>query len=254
MNPDQSGRFAGAVAIVTGASRGIGFATAKQLVAEGARVVVTGRKVADLDAAVQELGGRSVALASAGHGDDVRHITDTVALAVDAFGRLDVLVTNVGINPFFGPLLQVQGSAASKTFQVNVLGALEWVRAAEPALRDAGGAVVSISSVAGIRPAAGIGLYGASKAALAHLTQQLALELAPAIRVNAVLPAVVRTRFAGALFADNEAEVAATYPMGRIGEPDDIASAVAFLASRQASWITGQLLVVDGGLTLRGGV
>src|SRR5690606_30675422 len=127
-------------------------------------------------------------------------------------------------------------------------------KAVAAGLSAPGGAVVNIASVAGLRPAAGIGFYGTSKAALIHLTQQLAVELAPDVRVNAVAPAVVRTRFAGALFDGREAEVAATYPRGRLGEPDDIGAAVAFLASGDAAWVTGQTLVVDGGLTLSGGI
>lgn len=114
--------------------------------------------------------------------------------------------------------------------------------------------MVNLASVAGLRPAAGIGFYGTSKAALMHLTQQLAVELAPGVRVNAVAPAVVKTRFAGALYEGREEQVARAYPLGRLGVPEDIAAAVAFLASDDAAWITGQTLVIDGGLTLQGGV
>jgi NAD(P)-dependent dehydrogenase (short-subunit alcohol dehydrogenase family) len=121
-------------------------------------------------------------------------------------------------------------------------------------MAERGGAVVNVSSVAGIRPAPGIGFYGASKAMLTHITQELAVELGPDIRVNAVAPAVVKTKFATALYDGREAEVAATYPLKRLGVPDDIGSVVAFLLSDDAAWITGQLLVVDGGVTLTGGV
>src|SRR5690606_25732747 len=117
-----------------------------------------------------------------------------------------------------------------------------------------GGAVVNVASVAGLRPATGIGMYGASKAALIHLTQQLAVELAPAVRVNAVAPAVVKTRFATALYEGREAEVAAAYPLKRLGVPGDVAGAVAYLASDEAAWVTGQTIVVDGGMTCTGGV
>src|SRR5690606_4274012 len=131
--------------------------------------------------------------------------------------------------------------------------ALSWVRTAS-AVWSLGAAVVNVASVAGLRPAAGIGAYGSSKAALIHLTQQLAAELAPHARVNAVAPAVVRTRFAGPLFEGREDEVAAGYPLRRLGMPEDVAAAVAFLASADAAWITGQVLTVDGGRTLNGGV
>lgn len=242
------------VALVTGASRGIGLAIARRFVQEGGRVCVTGRKQEALDAAVAELGA-DVAMAVAGSADDPEHQDATIAAVFERFGALDVLVNNTGINPAYGPLRDADFGALRKILEVNVLGALAWTRkAAAAGLSESGGAVVNIASVAGLKPAAGIGFYGTSKAALIHLTQQLAVELAPAVRVNAVAPAVVRTRFAGALFEGREQEVASTYPLGRLGEPEDIAAAVAFLASDDAAWITGQTLVVDGGLTLRGGI
>ncbi|WP_256842570.1 SDR family oxidoreductase [Ornithinimicrobium cryptoxanthini] len=249
-----TGRFEGRVALVTGASRGIGLAVARRIVQEGGRVCVTGRKQEGLDAAVAELGG-DTAMAVAGSADDPEHQDATVAAVLEQFGSLDVLVNNTGINPSYGPLAQADLGALRKILEVNVLAALAWTRKAVAAgLGAPGGAVVNIASVAGLKPAAGIGFYGTSKAALIHLTQQLAAELAPDVRVNAVAPAVVRTRFAGALFEGREAEVAATYPLGRLGAPEDIGAAVAFLASDDASWITGQTLVVDGGLTLSGGI
>lgn len=249
-----TGRFQGQVALVTGASRGIGLAVAQRIVQEGGRVCVTGRKQQGLDAAVAALGADQ-AMATAGSADDPEHQDATVAAVMERFGSLDVLVNNTGINPSYGLLAEADLGALRKILEVNVLGALVWTRKAVAAgLRAPGGAVVNIASVAGLKPAAGIGFYGTSKAALMHLTQQLAAELAPAVRVNAVAPAVVRTRFAGALFDGREDEVVAAYPLGRLGEPDDIAAAVAFLASDDASWITGQTLVVDGGLTLSGGI
>jgi len=136
-----------------------------------------------------------------------------------------------------------------------VLAALGWVQHVHKAwFAGHGGAVVNVASVAGLRPATGIGMYGASKAALIHLTQQLAVELAPAVRVNAVAPAVVKTRFATALYEGREAEVAAAYPLKRLGVPGDVAGAVAYLASDEAAWVTGQTIVVDGGMTCTGGV
>ncbi|GAB2655729.1 SDR family oxidoreductase [Prescottella soli] len=250
----MTARFAGRVAVVTGASRGIGLAVAQRLVDEGARVVITARKQEALDQAVEQLGGPSVALAVAGRADDEAHQTDTFERAAQAFGRVDVLVNNTGINPVAGPVLDTDLDAARKIFGVNVLGVIGWTRQFRQQLGRAAGSVVNVASVAGLRPATDIGVYGVSKSAVIGLTAQLADENSPAIRVNAVAPAVVRTRFAGPLFEGREDRVIADYPLGRLGEPEDIAAAVAFLASEDAAWITGQTLVVDGGLTLAGGV
>ncbi|MFI7586871.1 SDR family oxidoreductase [Spongisporangium articulatum] len=249
-------RFEGRVALVTGASRGIGLAIAQRLVAEGARVCVTARKPDPLAAAVELLGGPEVAVAAAGRADDPEHRAAAVAATVAAFGRVDVLVNNTGINPVYGPLSHVDPSAAAKVFDVNVLSALAWtdeMRAAGMGSAP-GAAIVNVASMAGLGPAVGIGVYGASKAALLHVTAQLALELAPAIRVNAVAPAVVKTRFATALYEGREEAVTATYPLGRLGRPEDVAAAVAFLASDEAAWITGQTLTLDGGVGLAGGI
>jgi 3-oxoacyl-[acyl-carrier protein] reductase len=247
-------RFAGRTAIVTGASRGIGLAVAERLVAEGARVVVTGRRPDALDQAVARLGAGH-AIGVAGHADDPDHQAEVVTRAVDTFGSADFLVNNTGINPAYGPLVELDLAAARKVFEVNCLAALSWVQQVHRAWLGAhGGAIVNVSSVAGVRPASGIGFYGASKAMLTHLTRQLAVELGPDIRVNAVAPAVVKTKFATALYEGREEQVAAAYPLGRLGVPTDVGSAVAFLLSADAAWITGQLLVVDGGLTLTGGV
>lgn len=244
----ESGRFEGRVALVTGASRGIGLAVAERVVREGGRVCVTGRKQEALDAAVTALGDE-VAMAVAGSADDPERQDATLTAVLDRFGRLDVLVNNTGINPTYGPLADADLGALRKILEVNVLGALAWTRKAHAAsLGEHGGAVVNLASVAGLRPAAGIGFYGTSKAALMHLTQQLAVELAPGVRVNAVAPAVVKTRFAGALYEGREEQVARAYPLGRLGVPEDIAAAVAFLASDDAAYVSGAVLPVDGGL------
>ena len=252
----MSQRFAGKVAIVTGGSRGIGLAVAARLVAEGAKVCVTARKPDPLAAAVAELGGAGVAVGVAGRADDPEHRENAVRTALETFGQIDVLINNTGINPVYGPMSGTDVGAAAKVFDVNVIAALSWteeVRKLGLGDRD-GAAIVNVASVAGLRPAPGIGVYGASKAALIHVTAQLALELAPRIRVNAVAPAVVKTRFAVALYEGREAEVSAGYPLGRLGVPEDVAAAVAFLASDDASWITGQTLTLDGGSGLLGGI
>jgi NAD(P)-dependent dehydrogenase (short-subunit alcohol dehydrogenase family) len=240
----------GRTAIVTGASRGIGLAVAHRLVADGARVVITGRTQETLDEAVKSLGGREHALAIAGNAADASHRGAVVAAAVATYGSVDLLVNNTGINPIYGKLLDVDPAVAG-----NVLAAIAWVKACRDAwMREHGGAVVNLSSVAGLAPSPGIGWYGATKAMLSRVTQELAVELAPEIRVNAVAPAVVKTKFAGALYEGREDKVAATYPLGRLGRPEDVASLVWFLLSDEASWITGQTITIDGGLTLNGGI
>jgi NAD(P)-dependent dehydrogenase (short-subunit alcohol dehydrogenase family) len=242
-------RFSGKVALITGASRGIGLAAARRLVDEGARVCITARKAEALESAAAELGGPDVAIWAAGGGDDEAHREAAVQATMAAFGRLDVLVNNTGINPVFGPLLDIEDSAARKIFELNVLSALGWTRLAHRAwLGEHGGAVVNIASVAGIGVSPGIAFYGMTKAALINMTQQLAVELAPRIRVNAIAPAVVKTRFAEALYAADEAQAASHYLLQRLGEPVDIAAAVAYLASEDAAWTTGQTLVIDGGM------
>lgn len=245
----------GKTALITGASRGIGLAIAQRLVDEGARVCVTARRSEALAEAVEALGGPEHAIAVAGKADDPEHQATAVARTIEAFGSLDVLVNNAGVNPAYGRMLDLDPAAFRKVFEVNVISALAWVREAHKAwMGEHGGAVVNVASVAGLGPARMIGAYAASKAALIQLTVQLADELSPLIRVNAVAPAVVKTSFAAALYEGREEKVAAGYALGRLGVPEDIAGAVAFLASADAGWMTGQTLVLDGGLLLKSGV
>jgi NAD(P)-dependent dehydrogenase (short-subunit alcohol dehydrogenase family) len=239
-------RFDGKTALVTGASRGIGLAIAQALVDDGARVVITARGQDTLDEAVAALGPNAIGIA--GKADDPAHRASVFATIASRFGRLDYLVNNAGINPAYGPLLQVDPDASRKILEVNVLGSLAWSRDAVAAGLST--AIVNVASIAGVTAAPGIAMYGVSKAALISLTQQLAFELAPGIRVNAVAPAVIKTNFAKALYEGREAEVAAGYPLGRLGEPSDVAGPVAFLLSDEAAWITGQTIVIDGGGSL----
>jgi 3-oxoacyl-[acyl-carrier protein] reductase len=246
-----SGRFAGKTAIVTGASRGIGLGIAQRLVADGAQVVVTARKKEALDEAVEELGGSANALGVAGKADDPGHQDDAIRQALETFGRIDFLVNNAGVNPTYGPMVELDLGAARKVVEVNCLAAVSWVQKVHAAwMKERGGAIVNVSSVSSVRPAPMIGFYGASKTMLNSITELLAVELGPDIRVNGVAPAVVKTRFAAALYEGREEQLQQDYPLKRLGVPEDIGSVVAFLLSEDAGWLTGQTLVVDGGATL----
>lgn len=253
---DLPRRLSGKVAVVTGGSRGIGFGIAERLVADGARVCLTGRKQDALVEAVDALPPDS-AIWIAGKADDADHRTEVLDRVAQWGGGLDILVNNVGINPAYGTLLELELGAARKILEVNVVAALGWVQdvCGHPDLHFAerGGNVVLVSSVAGQTASPGIGMYSVSKAANAHLTRALAVELGPRIRVNAVAPAVVKTAFAKAMYEGRENEVAADYPMRRLGTPEDVAGAVSYLVSDDASWVTGHVLTVDGGLIIAGG-
>jgi NAD(P)-dependent dehydrogenase (short-subunit alcohol dehydrogenase family) len=248
-------RLSGKVAIVTGASRGIGLAIAQRLVAEDARVCITARNPEPLAEVIGSF-PKGAILTVAGKVDDPYHQADVLAVVKREFGRLDILVNNAGINPVFGPLVDIDLDAARKILEVNLLSTLQWTKIAcrhEGLDFSNGGVIINLSSVTAQTPAPGIGFYGISKAAIEQLTRSLAVELGPKIRVNAVAPAVVKTQFARALYEGKEDEVAAHYPLQRLGTPEDVASVVAFLASSDAAWITGQVFNVDGGLLVAGG-
>jgi NAD(P)-dependent dehydrogenase (short-subunit alcohol dehydrogenase family) len=245
---DLSGR----VALVTGASRGIGSAIATALVEQGAHVVLSSRKQADLDVEAARINSqypdRALAIAAhAGRPDDLERL---VKITIEHAGHIDILVNNAATNPYFGPVIDAELSAWDKTFEVNLRGVFILTKLVYEAwMKEHGGAVVNIASVGGLRPGFGLGVYNVTKAGVIMLTRQLARELGGKVRVNAIAPGLVKTRFAEALWG-NEAileRVLASNPMGRIGLPDEIAGAVAFLASDAASYINGEVIVIDGG-------
>lgn len=244
-------RFDEKVALVTGGSRGIGEAIAAEFLASGARgVAVTSRRAENLEAVAERLGEPGRLLPIEARADDEDAAAAAVAAVIDRFGSCDVLVNNAGTNPAVGPLADVDLGAVDKTWAVNQRAPLVWSREAwHQSMSDSGGSIVNVASVGGLQPGSALGAYNVSKAALIHLTRQLAFEMAPDVRVNAVAPSVVRTRLSALLWDGLEEHTASLHPLKRIGEPEDVAAAVAFLASDQASWITGVVLPIDGGTT-----
>jgi NAD(P)-dependent dehydrogenase (short-subunit alcohol dehydrogenase family) len=242
-------KFNGRTAIITGGSRGIGLAIAQRLAEGGANIVLTSRKQDSADAAAQQVGGNAIGVAAHAVDEDAaRHCVD---LTLDRFGSIDILVNNAGTNPAYGPLIDQDHARFTKTFDVNLWAPLLWTSLAAKAwMREHGGAIVNTASIGGMHQAPNMGMYNATKAALIHVTKQLALELSPKVRVNAIAPGVVRTKLAEALWKDHEDLVSAGMALGRIGEPPDVAAAVAFLVSDESSWITGETLVLDGGRLL----
>jgi NAD(P)-dependent dehydrogenase (short-subunit alcohol dehydrogenase family) len=239
----------GKVALVTGASRGIGKAIARAYVDAGASVLLSSRKQDALEAAAADIGGDvDVCVANAG---DPEQAAAAVAHCVERFGAVDILVNNAATNPYFGPAMDIDLGRYDKTWDVNLRGVLVWTQEAwRRSLQERGGAVINIASVGGLSVEQGIGIYNTTKAALIHLTKTLAAELAPNVRVNAIAPGLVKTDMARALWEPAEDRIAASMPLARLGEPTDIANAALYLASDLASWVTGHTLVVDGGALL----
>jgi len=246
-------RLDGKVALVTGASRGIGAAIAAEYAAAGAKVMISSRKEDALHEAAQQMtpsGDGEVAVFAANAGDpDAAEAC--VAATIERFGGLDVLVNNAATNPYMGKMIDIDLPRLDKTYDVNLRGAFVWIQQAwHQAMAEGGGNVINISSIGGLSVETSIGHYNVTKAALLHLTRSLAKELAPGVRVNAICPGLVKTDMARALWQDHEDAVAQMVPLHRLGEPSDIANAATFLASEASSWMTGTMLVVDGGMLL----
>jgi NAD(P)-dependent dehydrogenase (short-subunit alcohol dehydrogenase family) len=242
-------RLDGKVALITGGSRGIGKAIGARFAQAGAKVMLTSRKAEGLASAADEIEalGGEVAWHAANAGD-FDQAEACVRATIERFGSVDILVNNAATNPYMGPMIDISNSQAHKTVLVNQEAVLFWTQLAwRESMKERGGSVLNLSSIGGLSVEPTIGWYNVTKAAVVHLTRQLAGELGPSVRVNALAPGLVKTDFARALWEPAGDLVAKRLPLKRLGEPDDIAKAALFLVSDAASWITGHVLVIDGG-------
>ena len=230
--------------LITGGSRGIGLATALRFSKEGWNVYITSRKKENLQAVLNDHPELKGYVAKA---DDLAAASTTCQAIVDETGSIDVLINNAGTNPSAGSILEVDLSAIQKTWDVNLMGPLMWSReAVKVGIKDS---ILNVCSVGGIKPSHFMGAYNVSKAGLIYMTKQLAMELAPEIRVNGVAPAVVKTKLSEMLWADEETS-SNLHALKRLGEPEDISNLIYFLSSDEASWITGEVVTIDGGFLL----
>ncbi len=252
-------RLDGKVALVTGGSRGIGKAIAAEFAASGARVMISSRKEESLKSAAAEItpapADRPVGEVGwfAANAGDPEQAEACVAATIERFGALDILVNNAATNPYMGPMIDIDLPRADKTVQVNQRALLVWSQAAWRArMSQFGGSILNIASIGGMAVEPMIGYYNVTKAAVIHLTRQLAYELAPLVRVNAIAPGLVKTDFARSLWEPLEEAVASRLPRRRLGVPEDIASAALYLVSDASEWMTGHTLVIDGGALVGG--
>ena len=241
----------GKVALVTGASRGIGKAIAKSYVEAGAKVMLMSRKEDALRAAADEIGGDTAIFA--GNAGDIETAQACVAATIKKFGNIDIFVNNAATNPYAGPTLGIDPARYDKTFQVNLRGPLFWCQAVwEAWMIDHPGVIINIASVGGLRAEGNLGVYNLTKAALIHLTKQLAGELG-LTRVVGIAPGLVQTDFAQMLVDNFGDALAKRLPTKRLGVPQDIANLATFLASDLASWMTGETYLIDGGAGVSSG-
>ena len=244
-------RLDGQVALVTGASKGIGKAIAATLAGAGAKVMLSSRKQDALESAAADIDGETAVFAA--NAGDPDQAAACVAATMEAFGAVDILVNNAATNPYFGRTIDIDLGRYDKTHEVNLRGPLVWTQEAwKASMQERGGKVVNIASIGGFQTSQVIGIYDNTKAALMHLTRVLALDLSPSVRVNAIAPGLVKTDMAKALWETGEEQLAKATPLHRLGDPQDIANAALFLASDLSSWMTGNTMVVDGGALVSG--
>lgn len=248
----------GKVALITGSSRGIGRAIAVAMAEHGAKVVISSRKQDACETVAEEIkasGGEAMVVpCNVSHHDQLRNLVDAT---LSAWGRIDCLVCNAAVNPYYGPLAEIPESAYDKIMDTNVKSNLWLCNMVLPQMAEReDGTVIIVSSVAAFIGSSSLGAYGLSKAADVALARNLAVEWGRKnIRANTLNPAIIRTDFARALWENPKIYEAATrsYALGRIGEPEEVAGAAVFLASKAGSFITGQTITIDGGFTIWGG-
>ncbi len=257
MDPRRQFDLTGKVALITGASKGIGEAIALTFAEAGAKVVVSSRKQAALDAVaakIEERGGEALALAA--HTGETDAIDALVTRSVERFGGVDIVVNNAATNPHFGPLLTADEGQWQKILDVNVMGYFRVAKAVVPEMQKRGGGkIINMASIAGLRPMSAMGIYSVSKAAVLMLTQVLAQELGPQnIQVNAIAPGVIKTRFSRVLWQTESIakSIQAATPLDRFGEVGDLTTAALYLASPASNFMTGAVMVIDGGMSVMG--
>jgi NAD(P)-dependent dehydrogenase (short-subunit alcohol dehydrogenase family) len=251
IDPDDF-NLQGKVALVTGASRGIGRAIAETFAASGAKVVLSSRKQAGLDTVAEGIrasGGEALPIAA--HVGDMQAIAKLVSQAVESYNGIDILVNNAGTNPHFGPILTAEESHWQKTLEVNLLGYFRMVKACVESMKSRGGGkIINIASIAGIKPQMGMGVYGVTKAGVIMLTEVLAAELADSnIQVNAIAPGFIKTKFSSVLWQTPQIyeAITKTIPQERMASPEEVAGIALYLASGVSSFTTGATFLVDGG-------
>ncbi len=245
------------VAVIVGGSRGIGLESARLFLADGWRVCVTGRKADGLAEARAELAcdDEDRLLTIAGASQDPEHQQDTVGTVLERWGRIDALVNNVATSPFYGDVLDANVDQFRRALEVNLVAPWAWCQLVHQRyMGEHGGSIVNMGSVGGTHPVRRVGVYNISKAGLHFMTKQLAFELAPKVRVNAVCPATIATAFSRAKYEGREESIGALYPLDRIGYPDEVGELVFMLCNGKTEWITGQMFVIDGGESLLQGV